>query len=353
MTTAPRAAAFVVALLGVLGGSGCALPLVGRQVPAVSVASVRAHMEMLSSDALQGRRSASRDSWVAATYIASELRRVGVAPAGDDGGYLQAFTLPERTAVAGGARASGPGQAPNAAPGVAPEAAAPRRGWNVVGRVQGTEPLADAILLGAHLDHVGVAGTGPDSINNGADDNASGVAAVLALAEALARGPRPRRNVLFVFFDAEELGLFGGDAFLDRWPGGSSSIALALTFEMLGRPGTTVPPGTLWFTGYERSTLGPELARRGARVVPDPYPAQKFFERSDNIAFARRGIVAHALSSFGLHRDYHTPADEMSRIDLAHLVEVTRMLVEPLRRVANSGFVPAWMPGQQPPPRSR
>jgi hypothetical protein len=122
---------------------------------------------------------------------------------------------------------------------------------------------------------------------------------------------------------------------------------------MLGRPGTTVPKGTLWFTGYDRSNLGPELARRGARVVPDPYPAQKFFERSDNMAFARRGIVAHALSSYGLHRDYHTPADEMSRIDLDHLVDVTRMLLAPLREIADSTFVPAWVPDRRPPQRPR
>jgi Zn-dependent M28 family amino/carboxypeptidase len=345
MTTASRPAAWL-ALTAVICGSGCALPLVSRRTPAITVASVRAHMEMLSSDALQGRRSASRESWVAATYIASELRRVGVAPAGDAGGYLQPFTLPERAAMVGGTQAS-------AAAGTTPGATTARQGWNVVGRLQGTDASETMILLGAHLDHIGVSGAGSDSIHNGADDNASGVAAVLGLAEALARGPRPRRTILFVFLDAEELGLFGGDVFLDRWTGPTSAIALALTFEMLGRPGTTVPKGTLWFTGYDRSNLGPELARRGARVVPDPYPAQKFFERSDNMAFARRGIVAHALSSYGLHRDYHTPADEMSRIDLDHLVDVTRMLVAPLREIADSTFVPSWVPGRQPPQRPR
>ena len=84
-------------------------------------------------------------------------------------------------------------------------------------------------------------------------------------------------------------------------------------FEMIGRPDNKVPAKTLWLTGYERSDLGPTLARRGARLVQDPHPDMSFFTRSDNITFARRGVVAHTVSSYGLHKEYHTPADETKR----------------------------------------
>ena len=82
-----------------------------------------------------------------------------------------------------------------------------------------------------------------------------------------------------------------------------------------------MPPHTLWLTGYERSTLGPELAKRGAKLVQDPHPEQSFFTRSDNIQFARRGVIAHTVSSYGLHKEYHTPADEISTIDFAHMTD--------------------------------
>ena len=125
-------------------------------------------------------------------------------------------------------------------------------------------------------------------------------------------------------------------------------IAANLQFEMIGRPDAKVPPHTLWLTGFERSTLGPELVKRGAKLVQDPHPDQNFFERSDNIQFARRGVVAHTVSSYGLHGEYHTPADEVSRVDFAHMTDAIRSMLEPVRWLANSDFVPSWMPGKKP-----
>ena len=92
-----------------------------------------------------------------------------------------------------------------------------------------------------------------------------------------------------------------------------TQIVADLQFEMLGRPDPKVPPGTLWLTGFERSTLGPELARQGAALVADPHPEQNFFQRSDNYPLALRGVIAHTISSFGLHTDYHRPSDDVRR----------------------------------------
>ena len=125
-------------------------------------------------------------------------------------------------------------------------------------------------------------------------------------------------------------------------------IAALLCFEMLGRPDLMLAPGTLWLTGYDRSTLGAQLARWGAKIVADPYPRHQFFERSDNAVFAYRGVVAQTISSFGLHADYHRPTDEVSTIDFTHLGAVIRMLAPHIRHLANSDFEPTWLPGRRP-----
>ena len=103
-------------------------------------------------------------------------------------------------------------------------------------------------------------------------------------------------------------------------------------------------------TGYERSNLGPELARQGARIVQDPHPEQSFFTRSDNIQLARKGVVAQTISSFGLHADYHRPSDELSTIDFAHMAEAIQSMLAPVRWLADSTFKPAWNPGMCPAP---
>ena len=138
---------------------------------------------------------------------------------------------------------------------------------------------------------------------------------MLELARAIALGPRPKRTIVFAFFGSEESGGFGSRFFADRPVVPLSQIVANLQFEMIGRPDAKVPPHTLWLTGYERSTLGPALAKQGAKLVQDPHPEQSFFTRSDNIQFARRGVVAHTVSSFGLHKEYHQPSDEIRPID--------------------------------------
>jgi hypothetical protein len=150
------------------------------------------------------------------------------------------------------------------------------------------------------------------------------------------------------FFGSEESGGFGSRHFADHSPVPLDRIVANLQFEMLGRPDDKVPPHTLWLTGYERSTLGPELARRGAKLVADPHPEQNFFTRSDNIQFAYRGVVAHTVSSYGLHKEYHTPADELSRIDFAHMTDAIRSMLAPVLWLSNSAFKPDWLPGKKP-----
>jgi aminopeptidase YwaD len=228
--------------------------------------------------------------------------------------------------------------------------------WNTVGVIRGSDArLAnDAVLLTAHMDHLGVAGggqcqaAGADTVCNGADDDASGVVAVLELARVLGAGERPKRTVYFVTFGSEERGGFGAQYFLAHPPAPLNQMVANLEFEMIGRPDPKVEAGTLWLTGYKRSNLGAELARHGARLVADPHPEQNFFQRSDNYALARRGVVAQTVSSFGLHPEYHQPGDDVAHIDFAHMTRSINSMVEPVRWLVNTDFKPAWVEGKKP-----
>ena len=127
--------------------------------------------------------------------------------------------------------------------------------YNVMGQIPGSNPARanEVILLTAHLDHLGVRGNLEDKIYNGADDDASGVTAVLELAEALSKGTPPERTVIFAWFGSEEAGGYGASAFVAQPPVPLDHMVANLEFEMIGRPDPAVAEHTLWLTGYERS----------------------------------------------------------------------------------------------------
>jgi len=308
---------------------------------------LRATLEALADDSLMGRRTGTEGADRAALFIAAELQRHGVQPAfsatpGGDSAYFQRVPL-----VRGDRMQLLEGWAEyDSVPAEQRVHAA-----NVIGIVPGSDPRLrdEAIVVGAHYDHVGIGRpVDGDSIYNGAGDDASGVVAVLAAARALAAGPPPARTVVFLLTTGEEQGLLG-----TRWYIRSPVVSLDRTVadlqvEMIGRPDSAAGgPGRAWLTGYERSSLGAELARNGLAVIPDPRPDQQFFLRSDNVAFACQGIPAHTLSSFGLHADYHGPDDEVERIDFAHFAEVVEATIAAVRLLA-SGDAPAWNEGGDP-----
>ncbi len=223
--------------------------------------------------------------------------------------------------------------------------------WNVVGVLQGSDSklAKEAIVLSAHIDHVGVGrAVAGDSIYNGADDDASGVVAVLELARVLGAGPKPKRTVYFALFGSEERGGFGSRHFINNPPVPLNNIVADLQFEMIGRPDPKIPANTLWLTGYERSDLGPELAKHGARLVADPHPEENFFQRSDNFAFAQRGVIAHTVSSYGLHQEYHQPNDDLAHIDFSHTTQAINSMIKPVQWLVNSSFTPTWVEGKKP-----
>lgn len=304
---------------------------------------VRADLDFLASDELHGRGSGTRDEHLAALFAASLFQSFGLEPAlpasSEYGGYIQRAPLPNPFPDRMAEYLKHQGFDPTGRVDT----------WNALAMLRGTDPAAGVILLTAHLDHLGIGKpVNGDAIYNGADDDASGTTAVLELARSLSHGPKPKRTILFVLFGSEELGGFGNRYFLEHPPVPLTSIAANLEFEMIGRPDPALPTRTLWLTGYERSNLGPTLAQHGAAISADPHPTEQFFQRSDNYALAKQGIVAQTVSSFGLHKDYHQPSDEISKIDFDFLTHSIQSMIEPVRWLADSGFKPEWNAGGKP-----
>lgn len=313
---------------------------------AVDDRAVRAGLTALAHDSMQGRRTGTPGAARAARYIAGRMRELGLTAAGDSGFYQRVPLA--RTTVNGRERLI-----------VLPDLnahdtiAAPRRllDVNVVGMIRGRDPVLrdEVVVVGAHYDHIGIRpAVNGDSIANGADDDASGVIAMLEIARALQRGRAPRRSVVFIAFTGEEVGLLGTRYYIAHPTVPLERIAAQLQIEMIGRPDSLAGGrGKAWLTGFERSTMGQLLRTRGIAIVPDPRPQENFFERSDNIAFARRGIPAHTLSSFNLHDDYHQVDDEVDAIDFAHMSAVIAAAVEAVRLLADGPRI-TWLPGMRP-----
>lgn len=318
----------------------------------VRVDDLRATLSVLAADSLEGRRTGTRGAAIAARFIADEMRKHGLEPGGDDG-YLQRVPLARATLPDGRERLV---LVPDwAAFDTLPE---DRRvvDANVVGVLPGNDPTLrdEVVLIAAHFDHVGIGRpVDGDSIYNGADDDASGVVAMLEIARALQRDPAPRRTVIFLAATGEEMGLLGTRWYIENPTAPLEKTVANLAIEMIGRPDSLAGgPGKAWLTGYERSTMGDMLRDSGIPIVPDPRPEQNFFLRSDNIAFAYRGIPAHTLSSYNLHDDYHRPSDEIDKIDFDHMAQVVEAAIEAVRHLAN-GEAPEWKPGGRPTPPAR
>ncbi len=235
---------------------------------------------------------------------------------------------------------------------------------NVVAELPGRGPRAgEAIAVGAHYDHLGI---GPpvngDSIYNGAEDNASGVACMLAAAEAVAgSGVRPERTIVFAAFAAEELGLQGSE-WLVRHPPAGLRLAGAFAMDVLNLYGKTRDIGTV---GVKQSSLG-ELVRRAAAAEkmtinedPDDLRRGRFF-RSDNYAFARENIpamrIVNGVDFVGRPPDwgreqrekywnerYHRPNDELAPwMSMDGIAQQVRVLARAVLAAAVAPAAPAW-----------
>lgn len=311
----------------------------------ISESSVRDFLSKLADDSMEGRRTGTRGADKAARFIAGEMKSIGLVPLGDSA-YFQKVAF---------AKTSNPRRQLKVLASFADFDSIPagRRvvSSNLIGMIPGSDPVLkdQVVVFAAHYDAIGiVTPVNGDSIVNGADDDGSGVAVIMNVARAMKAGPAPRRTVVFLITTGEEQGILGTQWYVKHPAFPLSKMVAEMEVEMAGRPDSLAGGrGKTWMTGYDRSTMGDMLKAAGIPIVPDPYPQFKFFERSDNIVFARAGIPAHTLSTYNLHKDYHEPSDELSGIDFEHLTEVTRAALAAARLLAD-GPAPQWKPGGQP-----
>jgi aminopeptidase YwaD len=219
---------------------------------------------------------------------------------------------------------------------------------NAIGYIAGSDPKAGTLLFSGHLDHLGVLANG--TVMHGANDDASGTVAVLEIAQAMAKGKRPRRSLLFVAYGSEEIGLFGSTYFGQHPPVPLQDIVANLEFEMIGAQDPKLPKGVMMMTGYDRSDFGKAMKAHGALVTADPYPDQNFFQRSDNYALARQGIVAHTVSGWALVPTYHKPTDTVENIDFTFMTGAIQSLIAPVKWLAYGRFTPQWTKDGKPKP---
>lgn len=232
--------------------------------------------------------------------------------------------------------------------------------YNIIGWIPGTEKPEDYIFITAHYDHLGTSTSNPtprfnqkevisrDTIFNGANDNGTGTAAVLTLAEYFSKYP-PKKSIVFICFTAEELGLIGS------WPIAylfkDHHIEAVLNIEMIGR--TLNKKNTHPFlTGYEYSNLG-DLLNKGLEIydsnkygskhiAKDPFYTHKLFMRSDNYSFAKVGIPAHTiLTSSPVDKYYHKLKDEYNTIDLNHFTTTIETIKNALMYIVNDAPAPS------------
>lgn len=295
------------------------LPVSGQQCPdaaalATDVPAILAPVRVLADDAFEGRVAGSHAERCAGDYIASRFAALGLEPAGADG-YFQDVPLASLLN-------------PHAPGGT---------GRNVIAVLPGTDATLrdEYVIVGAHYDHLGSGGTsslapGVEEIHNGADDNASGVAALLDVATRLAADP-PKRSVLFLAFTGEESGLLGS-AFWVGQPTSPLDGAIAmLNMDMVGRlgDGPLIVYGT--GTAHEWEPLLDELG--GTLELTMSYQPEGYGP-SDHTSFYTRDVpVLHFFTN--THEDYHRPSDDWEKIDVAGLEAVSTLVAKTARRVAD------------------
>lgn len=220
---------------------------------------------------------------------------------------------------------------------------AKRVGWNLVAVLPGSDPdLKDEyIVIGAHYDHVGANEEG--DIWNGADDNASGTVAALALAESFViASERPRRSLAFAFFSGEEIGLLGASKFLTQGIIKPHAIAAMLNLDMIGRALNKM----VHVVGSKSSPLMPTIAARSAEGLDLRFDTEheEFFDRSDQAVFYYAGIPVLFLNT-DEHIDYHTPNDIWSNIEYHSLEQITLMARRAAGMLADLRERPAFVDG--------
>ena len=216
--------------------------------------------------------------------------------------------------------------------------------FNVVGVIPGKSKEREVVVFSAHYDHIGIQKpVGQDSIANGADDDASGVTAVISLAKAYGKKQDNERTLVFVAFTAEEIGGFGSRYFSQQQ--NVDDIVGMINIEMIGKD-SKFGPNSMFVTGYEHSDLG-QIMQQGVEGTafsfhPDPYPEQNLFYRSDNATLAMLGVPAHTFSTVQIVNDqyYHTVKDEYETLDVENIISSIKALYSGSQKLISGEATP-------------
>jgi Zn-dependent M28 family amino/carboxypeptidase len=278
----------------------------------ISEKDIEEHIAFLASEELKGREAGTADEAKAANYIADLFRNSGLEPAGDDQTFFQEFTInttilnnPHSTDTSGEKRLS----------------------KNVVGLVRGTKESDEVIIIGAHYDHLGYGEFGSlyrgdtPRIHNGADDNASGTAGLIELAQYFGKY-RPETDLLFVAFSGEEMGLLGSAHFVEEPPVNLDNTLAMINMDMIGRmeDHKLIIFGTGTTSDWEEILLVANTDSLKIQLVKDGTGA------SDHTSFYYKNIpVLHYFTD--THSDYHRPSDDVEYINNEGIAKITEHIV--------------------------
>ena len=287
----------------------------------ISEISVKRHLYTLANDSMQGRKAGSPGIEKAAKYIEQQFFEIGLKPF-NSSSFRQTFKHINTRS----------------------EKKEELTLFNVIGFLEGTSLKDELVVISAHYDHLGTKNTGEgDLIFNGANDNATGVTAMIMLAEYFKKTKTNYRSILFIAFTAEEMGLVGSNHFGKTIM--AKSITAGVNIEMIGKE-SPFGPKTAWLTGFERSDFGKiiqkNLSSSEYKLYPDPYKNYRLFFRSDNASLARLGVPAHTFSTSPMNKDldYHKVSDEVETLDVKTITNTIRAIAKGIGSIVSGEDTP-------------
>jgi len=220
--------------------------------------------------------------------------------------------------------------------------------FNVAGMIPGKSKEKELVVFSGHYDHLGITkSVEGDSIANGADDDASGTTAMIALAKYYKAQKNNERTLIFVAFTAEEIGGFGARYFSEKL--NPDDVVAMFNIEMIGKD-SKFGKNSAFITGYDKSDFGKILQKNLAGTEftfhPDPYTEQNLFYRSDNATLAALGVPAHTISTDQIDIDklYHTVKDEYSSLDVENILSTIKAIAKSATSIVNGTDAPTRIP---------
>ena len=285
-----------------------------KSVITIDSSLVKKHLYTLASDEMGGRKPGTEGIEKAAKYIESEFAKIGLDTYNSLPTFRQNFDYK----------------------GI--------KMFNVIGVLEGKSKKDEYVVVSAHYDHLGTKKDGEgDLIFNGANDDASGVTGVLALAKYFKEKGQNERTIVFVAFTAEEMGLIGSTHFgkgID-----AAKFVAGINLEMIGKT-PSFGPNTAWLTGFERSDFGKiiqkNLVGTGYQLFPDPYKKFNLFFRSDNASLAKLGVPSHTFSTtpIDVDKDYHKVSDEAETLNMTVITETIKAVAKGTESIINGKDTP-------------